>query len=193
MTAATAWIPRDAAALAAGADDVVRTLAALAAERGLPLNLVRNGSRGLLWLEPLLEVATPAGRVAFGPLQADDVAGLVDAGLLAPLLPSAGAPAGHLTAGAADELGLPAGIPVAAGAGDTAAAALGSGIGLGDVPLTVGPGPQVLRPLAAPARRARWRVERPSRRSPAAIPPTRPPCSSRARICSCARDSRRRP
>jgi xylulokinase len=85
-----------------------------------------------------------------------DVVGALglDAGLLAPLLPSAGAPAGHLTAAAAAELGLPAGIPVAAGAGDTAAAALGSGIGLGDVQLTVGTGAQVLRLLAAPASRA---------------------------------------
>jgi xylulokinase len=78
----------------------------------------------------------------------------LDAGLLAPLLPSAGALAGHLTAQAADELGLPAGIPVAAGAGDTAAAALGSGIGLGEVQLTVGTGAQVIRPLAVPAGRA---------------------------------------
>ena len=93
MNAATAWIPRDAAALAAGADDVARTLAAVAAERGLPLALVRNGSRGLLWLEPLLEIATPAGRVAFGPLQAGDVAGLVDAGLLDPAVAGQGLPA----------------------------------------------------------------------------------------------------
>jgi xylulokinase len=78
----------------------------------------------------------------------------LDAGLLPPVLPSAGAPAGHLTADSAAELGLPAGIPVAAGAGDTAAAALGSGIGLGDVQLTVGTGAQVIRPLAAPASRA---------------------------------------
>jgi len=78
----------------------------------------------------------------------------LDAGLLAPLLPSAGAPAGHLTAGAASELGLPAGLPVAAGAADTAAAALGSGIGPGDVQLTVGTGAQVVRPLVAPASRA---------------------------------------
>jgi formate dehydrogenase iron-sulfur subunit len=82
MTAARIWIPRDAAALAAGADDVADALMAVAAERGLPLDLVRNGSRGMLWLEPLLEVATPAGRVAFGPVQSGDVAGLVDAGLL---------------------------------------------------------------------------------------------------------------
>jgi xylulokinase len=78
----------------------------------------------------------------------------LDAALLAPLLPSAGAAAGGLTAGAGAELGLPAGIPVAAGAGDTAAAALGSGIGPGDVQLTVGTGAQVVRPLAAPVSRA---------------------------------------
>ena len=75
--------------------------------------------------------------------------------LLAPLLPCAGAPAGHLTADAGTELGLPAGILVAAGAGDTAAAALGSGIaGHGDIQLTVGTGAQVIRPLVAPVSRA---------------------------------------
>jgi xylulokinase len=78
----------------------------------------------------------------------------LEAGLLAPLLPSAGAPAGHLVTEAATNLGLPAGIPVAAGAGDTAAAALGSGIGPGDIQLTVGTGAQVIRPLAAPVSRA---------------------------------------
>ena len=78
----------------------------------------------------------------------------LEASLLAPLLPSAGAPAGHLLAEAAAELGLPAGIPVAAGAGDTAAAALGSGIGPGDIQLTVGTGAQVIRPLATPVGRA---------------------------------------
>ncbi len=78
----------------------------------------------------------------------------LEAGLLAPLLPSA-APAGHLTAQAGTELGLPAGIPVAAGAGDTAAAALGSGIvDGGDIQLTVGTGAQVIRPAVAPVSRA---------------------------------------
>ena len=78
----------------------------------------------------------------------------LEAGLLAPLLPSAGAPAGHLVTEAATNLGLPAGILVAAGAADTAAAALGSGIGPGDIQLTVGTGAQVIRPLAAPVSRA---------------------------------------
>ena len=79
----------------------------------------------------------------------------LEASLLAPLLPSAGAPAGCLTAEAATGLGLPAGIPVAAGAADTAAAALGSGIvSSGEIQLTVGTGAQVIRPLTAPVSRA---------------------------------------
>jgi xylulokinase len=79
----------------------------------------------------------------------------LDAGLLAPLLRCAAASAGHLTAAAGAELGLPAGIPVAAGAGDTAAAALGSGIvGSGDIQLTIGTGAQVVRPAVAPVSRA---------------------------------------
>jgi xylulokinase len=79
----------------------------------------------------------------------------LEAGLLAPLLRCAAAPAGHLTAAAGTELGLPAGIPVAAGAGDTAAAALGSGlVDSGDIQLTVGTGAQVIRPVVAPVSRA---------------------------------------
>jgi xylulokinase len=79
----------------------------------------------------------------------------LDASMLAPLLPSAGALAGRLSPRAAAELGLPAGLPVAAGAADTAAAALGSGVVSGDdVQLTVGTGAQVIRPVATPASRA---------------------------------------
>ena len=92
MNAATVWIPRDAAALAAGADEVVDALRESAGGRGLSPRSVRNGSRGLLWLEPLLEIATPAGRVAFGPVRASDVASLVDAGLLDDSTAQAGLP-----------------------------------------------------------------------------------------------------
>jgi xylulokinase len=78
----------------------------------------------------------------------------LDARLLAPLLPSSGAPAGRLAPAAAAELGLPAGIPVAAGAADTAAAVLGSGaVGGGDIQLTIGTGAQVIRPVADPVSR----------------------------------------
>ena len=82
MSAVTVYVPRDSAALAAGADAVADALQAQCAARGLALRLVRNGSRGLLWLEPLVEVQTPRGRVAYGPVTADDVPGLLDAGLL---------------------------------------------------------------------------------------------------------------
>jgi xylulokinase len=79
----------------------------------------------------------------------------LDDSLLAPLLPSSGALAGSLTPGAAAELGLPAGVGVAAGAADTAAAALGSGvISGGDIQLTVGTGAQVIRPVGVPVSRA---------------------------------------
>ena len=36
----------------------------------------------MLWLEPLVEVETPAGRVGYGPVKASDVASLFDAGFL---------------------------------------------------------------------------------------------------------------
>ncbi len=76
------YIPRDAAALALGADKVAKAMADVIAARGLDVTIVRNGSRGLHWLEPLVEVETPDGRVAYGPVKARDVASLIDAGLV---------------------------------------------------------------------------------------------------------------
>ena len=76
------YVPRDSAALALGADEVAAALVAEAAQRGLNLEIVRNGSRGLFWLEPLLEVDTAAGRIAYGPVMPEDVAGLLEAGVL---------------------------------------------------------------------------------------------------------------
>ncbi len=82
ITATTIYVPRDSAALAAGADRVARRIVEQAAVRGVDVQLVRNGSRGLFWLEPMVEVATPAGRIAYGPVSVDDVASLFDAGFL---------------------------------------------------------------------------------------------------------------
>ena len=71
------FIPRDAAALALGADGVAAFLHQVA-----DVEIVRNGSRGLLWLEPMVEVATAEGRVAYGPVTLADVPGLIEAGML---------------------------------------------------------------------------------------------------------------
>ncbi|MCA1492663.1 NADH-quinone oxidoreductase subunit NuoF [Ensifer sp. NBAIM29] len=76
------YIPRDAAALALGAEKVATAMAEGLAARGLDATIVRNGSRGLHWLEPLVEVETPEGRIAYGPVKAGDVASLLDAGLV---------------------------------------------------------------------------------------------------------------
>ena len=67
------YVPIDAAALSMGADDVACAIEREAASRGADITLVRNGSRGMLWLEPLVEVETPGGRVAYGPVTAKDV------------------------------------------------------------------------------------------------------------------------
>jgi formate dehydrogenase iron-sulfur subunit len=76
------FVPRDSAALAAGADEVAGAVASTAKARGIEIELVRNGSRGLFWLEPMVEVATAAGRIAYGPVDAGDVDGLFDASFL---------------------------------------------------------------------------------------------------------------
>ena len=78
----TLYVPRDAAAIAVGADDVAAAIAREAQARGGAVRIVRNGTRGMVWLEPLVEVTTPEGRVAYGPVAADDVPGLFDAGFL---------------------------------------------------------------------------------------------------------------
>lgn len=76
------FVPLDTAALAAGAEAVVAAIVQEAAQRQQPVKVVRNGSRGLLWLEPMVEIETPAGRVAYGPVTAADVGGLFEAGWL---------------------------------------------------------------------------------------------------------------
>jgi formate dehydrogenase iron-sulfur subunit len=86
----TVFVPCDSAAVSVGADEVAAEIARLAKLRadtasreapgGSEIRIVRNGSRGMFWLEPLVEVATAAGRIAYGPVAAGDVAGLFDAG-----------------------------------------------------------------------------------------------------------------
>jgi len=76
------FVPRDAGALALGADDVERAIIAAERRRGLSIEIVRTGSRGLFWLEPMIEIATSEGRIAYGPVRPEDVEALFDVGLL---------------------------------------------------------------------------------------------------------------
>lgn len=75
------YVPCDTTALALGADKVAALIEQEAAHRQLDITLVRNGSRGLFWLEPMVEVETPEGRVAYGPVEPADIADLVSSGL----------------------------------------------------------------------------------------------------------------
>jgi formate dehydrogenase iron-sulfur subunit len=77
------FIPQDMAAVAVGADRIAAAIETEAAARNIPLTIVRNGSRGLFWLEPLLEVETPTGRIGYGPLTVADVKSMFDANIFA--------------------------------------------------------------------------------------------------------------
>jgi len=76
------YIPRDSSALSMGAEKVAIAIALEAKKRGLEIDIVRNGSRGLYWLETMVEVVTDKGRMAYGPVRAKNVAGLFDADFL---------------------------------------------------------------------------------------------------------------
>ena len=82
ITPVRIFVPIDAAALSVGAEAVAQAVTREAAARGITVDLVRNGSRGMLWLEPLVEVETQQGRIAYGPVAARDVPGLFEAGLV---------------------------------------------------------------------------------------------------------------
>ncbi|PJF09246.1 NADH-ubiquinone oxidoreductase-F iron-sulfur binding region domain-containing protein [Pseudorhodobacter sp. MZDSW-24AT] len=80
------YVPMDSSAKALGADAVAAAVLAEAARLGLSVDLIRTGSRGMVWLEPLVEVDTGAGRLAYGPLTPADVPALLT-GRLATLGP----------------------------------------------------------------------------------------------------------
>jgi len=82
------FVPRDAAAVACGADAVAAAIRDAGRRAGIELALVRNGSRGMLWLEPLVEVEIDGVRHGFGPMAAGEAEALVAA-------IAAGNPGGH--------------------------------------------------------------------------------------------------
>jgi len=76
------FIPGDSGALALGAEKVAEAIQAELAERGVEAKIVRNGSRGAYFLEPMVEVAHDGGRIAYGPVRPSDVKSLFDSGFL---------------------------------------------------------------------------------------------------------------
>jgi len=76
------YVPRDAAALSVGAERVATAIAREAKSRGIDLTLKRNGTRGMCWLEPLVEVVVGSERYAYGPVTERDIPGLFAADFL---------------------------------------------------------------------------------------------------------------
>ena len=76
------YVPRETAAVSVGADEVALAIARTAKKTATDIELIRNGSWGASWLEPLVEVEVDGKRIAYGKVGADDVAGLFDAGLV---------------------------------------------------------------------------------------------------------------
>ena len=79
---ARVFVPADSSALSVGADAVAGAILDEVRRRGVDTTIVRTGSRGLFWLEPLIEVETAAGRIGYGPVAPDEVARLFEAGFL---------------------------------------------------------------------------------------------------------------
>ncbi|CAB4870466.1 MAG: formate dehydrogenase [Actinobacteria bacterium] len=72
------FVPGDSAAISVGADDVAAAITKIDSS----IEIIRNGSRGALWLETLVEVETPSGRIAYGPVTVQDVSSLFEADFL---------------------------------------------------------------------------------------------------------------
>ncbi|NMN56987.1 formate dehydrogenase iron-sulfur subunit [Xanthobacter sp. SG618] len=76
------FVPNDATAIACGADRVAKRLEAGLLARGITADITRNGSRGMFWLEPLVEIETERGRIGYGPVTPAEVDELLHAGFL---------------------------------------------------------------------------------------------------------------
>jgi formate dehydrogenase iron-sulfur subunit len=79
VSALRIYVPGDAAAVACGADEVADAVKALAVKRKQSIEIIRNGSRGMHWLEPMLEIVTDQGRIAYGPVEVTNVEGVFEA------------------------------------------------------------------------------------------------------------------
>ena len=82
MSGVKVFVPRETSSVSVGADEVALAIAQQAKKNGASIQLIRNGSWGACWLEPLVEVEVDGTRIAYGNVDAGDVPELFDAGLL---------------------------------------------------------------------------------------------------------------
>ncbi len=76
------YVPRETAAVSVGADEVALEIARVAKKSKVDIELIRNGSWGASWLEPLVEVEVNGARIAYGNVAASDVAEMFAADLI---------------------------------------------------------------------------------------------------------------
>ena len=82
MAAKKVYVPRETAAISVGANEVAMEIARFAKQGGDPIQIIRNGSWGATWLEPMVEVEVGDGRIAYGNVTPEDMAGLFESGFL---------------------------------------------------------------------------------------------------------------
>ncbi len=73
------FVPRDSSAKAVGADEVALAIAAEAKLQNVSIQIIRNSTRGMAWLETFVEVETAQGRLGYGPVEVADVQSLFSA------------------------------------------------------------------------------------------------------------------
>lgn len=78
----TVYVPRDTASISMGADEVAKAIVDLARDHKEDIKVVRNGTWGMTYLEPLVEVETDKGRIAYGPVFVQDIPSLYEADFL---------------------------------------------------------------------------------------------------------------
>ena len=57
------YIPNDSSSLSVGSEETFTVFNSLISDKNI--DIVRTGSRGLFWLEPLVELDTEIGRIGF--------------------------------------------------------------------------------------------------------------------------------
>ena len=71
------FVPQDTTAVAVGAEQVAVAFQAAIDTTDSSYSVVRNGSRGAFWLEPMVEVECGDQRATFGPVTANDASSIL--------------------------------------------------------------------------------------------------------------------